>query len=143
MTKNSEATALKADTALGKSELTGLVMLPCPFCGKQVTKDDLEDALYPSGVTWRESEFGRVYGGNHTHPNQCYQFVCQSHKDGCGATMDGDSKEDVVSKWNGRRSLLTYQQAKAAVADFEKEYIGQNQERLCVSFVNMILNNAT
>ncbi len=131
------------NTVEGQSDSTALVMLPCPVCLKKVTEEDIEDALYPSGITWREGEFGRVYGASHAHPNKCYQFVCQSHNGGCGTIVEGDSKEEVISKWNGRRSILTYEQAKAAVADFEKEYIGQNRDQLWISSVNTVLNDVT
>jgi len=78
---------------------------PCPFCGFNFSKD-LVDILYPSGIYWREnSEIGGEYIGfkdmlptDHT----CWKIVCNGTMGGCGAEIHGDSKEEVIEKWNTR-----------------------------------------
>ena len=80
----------------------------CPFCGMRNNLDI--DTLYPSGIGWiDEEELGqgfRHYVSVHERhlPKEqwCYKVVCNESYGGCGATMHGDSKEEVVEKWNKR-----------------------------------------
>jgi hypothetical protein len=80
-------------------------MLPCPFCGKGVDLDD-EDTLYPSGVGWKFDEElqMRTYHRLHDVPPEqwCYGLHCSTNSGGCSAEIHGDSKEEVVYKWNRR-----------------------------------------
>lgn len=58
-------------------------ILPC-VCGHDVSnEDELIDSLYPAN---RE--------------RTKWQFGCMVHNMGCGRHVYGDSKEEVVSKWN-------------------------------------------
>jgi hypothetical protein len=35
---------------------------------------------------------------------QVWELGCLEHEGGCGATMTGDSREEVLAKWNRRAS---------------------------------------
>ena len=77
-------------------------MKDCPFCGCHVDFDD-PDTLHPSGVFWRDTEHGRLYYGwsecdFEDRENKCYQLNCL----GCGCEMHGDSKDEVIEKWEKR-----------------------------------------
>ena len=78
--------------------------LPCPFCGKQVDLSDL-DTLYPSGIVYKDcQDIGRHYGTRKEIPQydgQCYVLRCDTGV-GCGASMSGDSVEEVLEQWNRR-----------------------------------------
>jgi len=84
---------------------------PCPFCG--LTSDtDWEDTLHPSGVGWCEDNSG--YHDSHVHrfylstehkdewEGVCYEISCSVTYGGCGANISGDSKEEVIERWNRR-----------------------------------------
>ena len=83
---------------------------PCPFCG--MTSDtEWEDTLHPSGVGWREDMFTgdeiplRHYLGRDRQDQwqgACYEIHCNVIYSGCGVNISGDSKEDVIEKWNKR-----------------------------------------
>lgn len=78
--------------------------LPCPFCGKEVDITD-EDILYPTGAGWKEDDqIGRTYHPYKDVPyeNWCWQIVCSIPAGGCGAELPGDSKTEVIMKWNRR-----------------------------------------
>ena len=76
----------------------------CPFCGHSF-HDDLSDSLYPSGTVWRETENGKTY---HSWRDQiegdssCWKIICNECEGGCGVEMVGDTKEEVIAKWNRR-----------------------------------------
>ena len=78
---------------------------PCPFCGMEINPND-PDLVYPSGIAWEDSNEGyRIYHRRcHQYPkeNWCYNVVCNESYGGCGCTMSGDSKEEVLDKWNNR-----------------------------------------
>lgn len=82
---------------------------PCPFCGMQSDTED-EDTLYPSGTGWREGLFGsgevlRQYLSRtdwYRWQGTCYEINCSTNYGGCGANISGDSKEEVINKWNRR-----------------------------------------
>ena len=87
---------------------------PCPFCGLQ-SDVDWDDTLYPSGSGWREDPCGtegrylRHYlGANERHRWQgtCYQINCAEIYGGCGVNITGDSKQEVIDKWNYRLSEI-------------------------------------
>lgn len=81
-------------------------LLRCPFCGK---KPDLEDpdTLYPSGIYWRwDKELDmRTY---HRHKEKIdgdlpsWLMHCPETAGGCGVEIHGDTKEEILSKWNKR-----------------------------------------
>lgn len=79
-------------------------MKSCPFCGKEIDIND-GDMLYPSGSVWRDDHGFRTY-----HPlkdrlktdNYCYALHCEISAGGCGAEMHGDSKQEVIDKWERR-----------------------------------------
>lgn len=83
---------------------------PCPFCGMKCNLDI--DTLYPSGIGWLEDIWDgegnafRHYVSIHKRelPKEqwCYQIVCNKSYGGCGAIMHGDSKQEVINKWNKR-----------------------------------------
>ena len=81
---------------------------PCPFCGMQ-SHQDWDDTLHPSGSGWRELQFGetkiRHYMGRkdyHKWEGACYEIDCAETYGGCGVNITGDSKEEVINKWNRR-----------------------------------------
>ena len=80
---------------------------PCPFCGYQIDITD-EDTLYPDGTYWYDvPEFGRVYKNINDLDlsisyGRCWGIHCQPIYGGCGASIDGDSEEEVIAKWQSR-----------------------------------------
>ena len=80
---------------------------PCPFCDKATDLDDC-DTLYPNGVYWYpDGDYGKHYSQSPTNHiglagNPCYKLVCDVVSGGCGAEMHGDSKQEVIDKWNRR-----------------------------------------
>jgi len=78
---------------------------PCPFCGRKADMSD-PDTIYPSGTFWRpHEEVGRIYIGPKerlSNDNPCWVINCVEIAGGCGASMDGDSIEETVEKWNRR-----------------------------------------
>ena len=84
------------------NEVSEPTLKPCPFCGH--TPQDLRDALHPSGIRWREDHGTRHYIG-HSDPRdgeRCWDMGCLEHEGGCGASISGDSRDEVVAKWNRR-----------------------------------------
>lgn len=82
-------------------------LLPCPFCGH--TPEDLRDALHPTGTQWFEEEGRRHYRGRKMPKPVCFEVCgdvwemgCLEHEGGCGATVCGDSRAQVIEKWNRR-----------------------------------------
>lgn len=77
-------------------------MKPCPFCGMTCYPDI--DTLYPAGYGWKEDDEGRYYVTAYEVPKEqwCYKLMCNESYGGCGATLYGDSKEEVIAKWNRR-----------------------------------------
>ena len=70
-------------------------LLPCPFCGSKI---DTEECPYPSGTTWQYCTDGlKKYGGHRQFENQCLNIVCQ-----CGAVLEGDTKDELITLWNTR-----------------------------------------
>jgi hypothetical protein len=95
--------------------------LPCPFCGKSVDLDD-SDTLYPSGDGWKFDEDlqTRTYHRYNEVPREqwCYAIHCPIQAGGCGAEMPGDSKEEVLAKWN-KRTVMTFN-AEALIAKLKQ-----------------------
>lgn len=71
---------------------------PCPFCGQE--EFEIEDSLYPTGVTWEFSGNMKIYGSHHEYDNNCWQMSCK-----CGAEVQADTKEETVKRWNTRIKL--------------------------------------
>lgn len=84
------------------------ILSPCPFCGKELNINEDEDILYPTGRGWKEVYAGRgdlLYFVSYKDvPKEqwCWNIVCPEPSGGCGVTMEGLSKEDVIAKWNER-----------------------------------------
>ena len=79
-------------------------LLPCPFCARPVDHD-LIDTLYPSGIYWREQEWGRSYHGTEDRregDQLCWEMNCTEANGGCGASISADSEQEVRDKWNRR-----------------------------------------
>lgn len=74
----------------------------CPFCGH--VPQDLRDAFHPSGIRWREDRGQRHYIGakDPRDGTPCWEMNCLEHEGGCGASMSGDGREEVLAKWNRR-----------------------------------------
>lgn len=70
---------------------------PCPFCNNTIYGD--EEDIHPTGLTWKYDQHKRakIYGTRKDFKNTCWNIVCV-----CGATMQGDSKEEVITQWNTR-----------------------------------------
>lgn len=72
----------------------------CPFCG--YIDNNFEDSLYPTATVWKESERGKYYGSRENlsdYNGEIWNYCCGQ----CDATLYGDSKEDVIQKWNERK----------------------------------------
>lgn len=88
-----------------------LNLAPCPICGKEQNAD-CEHTLRPSGIAWRD-DLGIV---DETTPFRhyvtrddprgvhgiCYEVICNRNIGGCGFSVDANSKEEVIEKWNDR-----------------------------------------
>lgn len=75
-------------------------MKPCPWCGKEPDLDN-PDTLHPSGTYWTDSEHGIEYRSRENrglHDYQCYEINCIP----CGLTLEADSKDEVIEKWETR-----------------------------------------
>lgn len=76
---------------------------PCPFCGRKPDMDG-DDTLYPTG-RWREDDGLRHYlmiDDERESHGTVYTMHCPETYGGCGAQVAGDSKDDVMAKWNRR-----------------------------------------
>lgn len=80
-------------------------LLRCPFCGKLPDTED-PDTMHPSGVAWVDRGDLRTYCTIQDTPKEqwCWLINCPESSGGCSATIYGDSQEEVVEKWNNRRS---------------------------------------
>lgn len=79
---------------------------PCPFCGMLVDFDD-PDTLYTTGIYWRESGGVRLYIHRkywQEGDGEVWGMNCPEPAGGCGVEMRGDTKEEVLEKWNRRSS---------------------------------------
>ena len=66
---------------------TDMILEPCPFCGFIPDSDD-DDCIYPIDCE-----------------RTTYNLVCYETGGGCGASVLGDSKEDVIDKWQRRSTV--------------------------------------
>ena len=64
------------------------ILSPCNKCGKDWDSSELIDTMYPSKRDPFTGEFSE------------WNIVCQIHNTGCGRTVYGKSKQDVVDRWN-------------------------------------------
>lgn len=84
-----------------------MTIKPCPFCGHTLDIND-PDVLYPSGIYWYpDGDFHRYYTSQRIsiegfRGQPCYKIACKDIMGGCGAEMHGDSKQEVIDKWNRR-----------------------------------------
>ena len=85
------------------------LLKPCPFCGMDWNDpSDLIDTLYLSSswvYVWNNNRImGReqVRAGYEHADFHIWNIICGEHNGGCGATMEGKSKEEVINKWNKR-----------------------------------------
>jgi hypothetical protein len=77
---------------------------PCPFCGHKV---DLEepDTVHPSGLYYRVSDGIKHYvrfSDRKEGDSPCWVMNCGEIAGGCGVEIHGDSKEEVLGKWDRR-----------------------------------------
>ena len=75
----------------------------CPCCGRKVDPED-EDTLHRSGK-WKDSNNGfRRYMPSSAEDfhGWTWSLSCVEHYGGCGLNISGDSKEEVIEKWNRR-----------------------------------------
>lgn len=76
---------------------------PCPFCGMKAEIED-DDTLYPTG-RWREDDGFRHYllpGDLRTEHGKVWTMHCPTNYGGCGAQINGDSRDEAIVKWNRR-----------------------------------------
>lgn len=75
----------------------------CPFCGMPVDMEN-DDTLYPTATGWMPTPEGRHYRSFLLVPKEqwCYGMHCPETAGGCGAEIQGDSKEEALAKWNRR-----------------------------------------
>jgi len=80
-------------------------LAPCPFCGKKADLED-HDTLYPSGTGWKfDEELGcRTYHRAHDVPvdQWVYSMHCPVQAGGCGAEVQGDTRDEALNSWNKR-----------------------------------------
>jgi hypothetical protein len=88
-----------------RDEIQNVFLRECPFCGKEVYKDDIFDVIYPCGTRWREDDGHRHYiSANDPREamGRVWKMQCTDNHGGCGAEVTGDSLEEVIEKWNRR-----------------------------------------
>lgn len=98
----------KHDDARGASHSdAGLEALPCPFCGRASDIQD-DETLYPTGGWWRHAEDGLRHYVRHRErkpgDGMVWGMHCPEVYGGCGAEVDGDTKDEALAKWNRRAS---------------------------------------
>ena len=82
-----------------------MTLKDCPFCGMKL---DLEepDVLYPNGYAWsfdKDLQFKTYHRAREMPKEQwCYGVHCPTSTGGCGAVINGDTKEEAIEKWNRR-----------------------------------------
>lgn len=87
----------------------------CPFCGHKI--QDVIDSVHKTGIYWSYNPeldvklFGtdcqmKHYSAKQTD-NPCYRITCLETEGGCSASIDGDTLEEVIDKWNTRHEAKT------------------------------------
>ncbi len=69
-------------------------LLPCPFCGFIPNIND-DDCIYPADRPQYDKETDSLY-------YRVYQLVCYETGGGCGVSILGDSRNDLIERWNKR-----------------------------------------
>lgn len=80
-----------------------LELKSCPFCGHVIY--DIQDALHPTGRGWRVDDDIRHYlpaKESHRFHGEVWSLNCLENEGGCGVEMNGDSREEVIEKWQRR-----------------------------------------
>lgn len=94
-------------------ELEELFLKPCPCCGLRQSSEnfDLADALHPTGQLYAmDPDLGYVFFRSDDNPNglrpkgQVWKYSCRETIGGCGLTISGYSRDEVIKKWNRRSS---------------------------------------
>lgn len=70
-------------------------LLPCPFCGFVPNREE-DDCIYPASRPIYDPDLDKL-----VYP--VYNLVCYETGGGCGASVLGDSAEDVIKRWNTRK----------------------------------------
>jgi hypothetical protein len=112
---------------------------PCPFCGHKPNMSD-PDTCYPTGHYWRyDAEVEcRIYVSQAEMiegDGRVYCLNCVGTSGGCGVQMLGDSKEDVIAKWNNREHIEALLEAQRA--EYEAR-IDANRRQVWLEAANYI-----
>ena len=85
-------------------------LLKCPFCGSMLDQHD-SDTLHRSGIVWRDVMVGddliRQYKFRSPAlpwepQGETWELHCNVIYGGCSAQLSGDSREEVIAKWQRR-----------------------------------------
>ena len=85
-------------------------LLKCPFCGSMLDQHD-SDTLHRSGIVWRDVMVGddlirQYFRRSPTPPwephGETWELHCNVIYGGCSAQLSGDSREEVIAKWQRR-----------------------------------------
>jgi hypothetical protein len=92
-----------------------LLLKRCPFCGKAPDPSD-QDTLHPSGIFWHfDGDIGMAVYVTAVQRQEgdspCYVMNCVKLAGGCGAEINGDSKDEVVAAWNRRADAVVQSDA--------------------------------
>ena len=82
---------------------TDLKALPCPFCGSEIDLED-EDTMHITGAwkTFRGKHRAYTFPNDPTAEGYVYGIHCNVIYGGCGASIDADGVDEVVTAWNKR-----------------------------------------
>ena len=82
---------------------TDLKALPCPFCGMELDLED-SDTMHITGAWKTVHGKYRAYlrPNDPTAEGYVYGIHCNVIYGGCGASIDADGVDEVVTAWNKR-----------------------------------------